>query len=295
MTRIGDIGTPAYVDKAVDIAYYVSLARFHPKTNVKGKYLYYFIQSKFFQHELWKKTIHVAFPKKINKDDIGECKIILIDGESQCKIINMMDKIEERINSQKNIIQDIISLRTSICDIISRYRGKCYKINDIADIGRGRVINSKEITQQKNPKYPVYSSQTLNNGIMGYLDNYDFDGEYITWTTDGANAGTVFYHNEKFNCTNVCGIIKITVQNIVPFYLSLILESACKKYVSSNLANPKLMNNTVASILVSIPEEETQYKASNLVKSLDTKLLNEEKILELYQKQKNYLLNKMFI
>ena len=37
-----------------------------------------------------------------------------------------------------------------------------------------------------------------NNGKMGYLDNYMFDGEYITWTTDGANAGTVFYYWRKY-------------------------------------------------------------------------------------------------
>jgi restriction endonuclease S subunit len=50
---------------------------------------------------------------------------------------------------------------------------------------------------------------------MGYLEHYEFDGEYITWTTDGANAGTIFYHNEKFNCTNVCGTLKVHNQNIL--------------------------------------------------------------------------------
>lgn len=118
-----------------------------------------------------------------------------------------------------------------------------YKIQDIAEIGRGRVISSVEIDRQKNPLYPVYSSQTSNNGIMGYLDNYMFDGEYITWTTDGANAGTVFYRKGKFNCTNVCGTL-----NIQPkfdcYFVSLVLQQATQKYVSSNLANPKLMNNT---------------------------------------------------
>ena len=44
---------------------------------------------------------------------------------------------------------------------------------------------------------------------MGYLDNFMFEGEYISWTTDGANAGTVFYRNGKFNCTNVCGLLKL--------------------------------------------------------------------------------------
>lgn len=72
-----------------------------------------------------------------------------------------------------------------------------YKISDVAQIGRGRVISTLEISKQECPTYPVYSSQTSNNGIMGYLDTYDFEGEYITWTTDGANAGTVFYRNGK--------------------------------------------------------------------------------------------------
>ena len=84
-----------------------------------------------------------------------------------------------------------------------------FKIKDIASIGRGRVISSIEISQQENPLYPVYSSQTSNEGIMGYLDNFMFEGEYISWTTDGANAGTVFYRNGKFNCTNVCGLLKL--------------------------------------------------------------------------------------
>ena len=53
-----------------------------------------------------------------------------------------------------------------------------FKIKDIAQIGRGRVISSIEISQQKSPTYPVYSSQTSNDGIMGYLDDYMFEGEY---------------------------------------------------------------------------------------------------------------------
>ena len=95
-------------------------------------------------------------------------------------------------------------------------------IQDIAEIGRGRVISSVEIDRQKHPLYPVYSSQTSNNGIMGYLDNYMFDGEYITWTTDGANAGTVFYRKGKFNCTNVCGTLKI-LPKFDCYFVSLVL------------------------------------------------------------------------
>lgn len=114
-----------------------------------------------------------------------------------------------------------------------------FRIKDIAIIGRGRVISSVEISQQKNPTYPVYSSQTSNEGIMGYLDDYMFEGEYISWTTDGANAGTVFYRNGKFNCTNVCGLLKLK-KGFDTHFVSLVLAEATKKYVSVNLANPKL-------------------------------------------------------
>ena len=72
MTRIGDIGTPTIVSKEQPLAYYVSLALIKP-LNIDSFFLKYLIESKSFQHELWKKTIHVAFPKKINKEQIGEC------------------------------------------------------------------------------------------------------------------------------------------------------------------------------------------------------------------------------
>lgn len=86
-------------------------------------------------------------------------------------------------------------------------------IEQISTVGRGRVISHREIARSLNPRYPVYSSQTSNNGVMGYLDTFEFEGEYITWTTDGANAGTVFARNGRFNCTNVCGTIKLKSDN----------------------------------------------------------------------------------
>lgn len=96
------------------------------------------------------------------------------------------------------LIKDCAVYRSAISlNVLHSDTWEQFKIKDIAKIGRGRVISSIEISQQKNPTYPVYSSQTSNNGIMGYLDDYMFEGEHISWTTDGANAGTVFYRNGK--------------------------------------------------------------------------------------------------
>ncbi|ENA25807.1 type I restriction modification DNA specificity domain protein [Escherichia coli P0299438.10] len=78
-------------------------------------------------------------------------------------------------------------------------------LGEVSALRRGRVMSKGYLTENFGP-YPVYSSQTANNGKIGSINTFDFDGEYISWTTDGANAGTVFYRTGKFSITNVCGL-----------------------------------------------------------------------------------------
>lgn len=215
--------------------------------------------------------------------------------EEQQKISKLLQLLDERISTQTKIIEDLKKLESALSKkLLSNDNWKIYKIQDIAEIGRGRVISSVEIERQKHPQYPVYSSQTSNDGIMGYLDEYMFDGEYITWTTDGANAGTVFYRNGKFNCTNVCGTLKIK-SNFDCHFVSLVLQQATQSYVSSNLANPKLMNNTMATIKIRIPDRKTQEQLSKVFKTLENCLLVHQRTCEKYQIEKQYLLCQMFI
>lgn len=128
------------------------------------------------------------------------------------------------------------------------------RVDELCELGRGRVISKRKINANPGP-YPVYSSQTSGEGIFGYLGSYDFDGEYITWTTDGAHAGTVFYRKGKFNCTNVCGTLKAkadTLHVIHMRYLAQILGQLTKPYVVQ-VGNPKLMNKEMARIMVPAP------------------------------------------
>lgn len=214
--------------------------------------------------------------------------------ENQIKIARFLDLIEERIQTQIKIINDYKLLKKYITKSFIKQKGTSYLLSEIAELGRGRVISSAEISKQKNPIYPVYSSQTSNNGVMGYLDNYDYEGEYITWTTDGANAGTVYYRNGKFNCTNVCGILKIK-NGYDAYYISNILNCYTKKYVSTNLANPKLMNNVMANIKINLPSIERQKYFSNILKAIEYRVKIEQDIKLNLVKQKVFLLKNMFL
>ena len=231
----------------------------------------------------------------IGQDGLSKVSLDIPCMQEQKKIGELLQCIDARIATQNKIIEDLKKLKSAISlNVLHSDTWEQFKIKDIAKIGRGRVISSIEISQQKNPTYPVYSSQTSNNGIMGYLDDYMFEGEHISWTTDGANAGTVFYRNGKFNCTNVCGLLKFR-KEFDTYFVSLVLAEATKKYVSINLANPKLMNNTMGNIQIRLPKLEEQKRISIVFRELQKLWTVHNSLLTKYTKQKQYLLSQMFI
>ena len=120
--------------------------------------------------------------------------------------------------------------------------------------------------------YPVYSSQTTNEGIFGFIDTYDFDCESITSTTDGANAGSVFFHkNEKFSITNVCGLLRVKDEEIVNTkFLFYALQDLAKKHVNRGMGNPKLMSNVMARISIPLPPLSVQLEIVRILDHFDS-------------------------
>lgn len=175
---------------------------------------------------------------------------------------NLVDMLTfDRVEFEKNIS---LSVKKKI-RIESKW--EIVRVSEICEIGRGRVINKREI-EEKFGEYPVFSSQTSNNGIFGYLKSFDFEGEYVTWTTDGIYAGSVFYRNGRFNCTNVCGTLKSKSDKINMQFLSVCLPLYTNAYVV-RVANPKLMNNVMASIQIPLPPLNIQQKIVDEIEVLE--------------------------
>jgi type I restriction enzyme S subunit len=295
-TRTGASTGKTYIYNKGDGKLY--FAGFLIRARIKSEFNAFFIfaQTQTARYDKWVKLTSMRSGQPgINSQEYASYKLYLPEKYEQIKIAELLFLLDERIATQNKIIEDLKLLKSTISkQILHNSNWTKYKIEEIGKLGRGRVISTTEIKSQQNPKYPVFSSQTSNDGIMGHLDTYDFEGEYLTWTTDGANAGTVFYRQGKFNCTNVCGTIKIdNLHN--PYFVAHCLQLETKKYVSTDLANPKLMNNTMASIEVRLPDIETQNSISCLLSSIDMKYKLENEIAIKYMKTKKYLLFNLFV
>ena len=168
------------------------------------------------------------------------------------------------------------------------------KVLNTFKVTRGYVLAATKTSSTKSYKtpYPVYSSQTKDNGLMGYYSDYLFDTA-ITWTTDGANAGTVRFRAGKFYCTNVCGVL-LSENGYANKMVAEALNLVAWKYVSK-VGNPKLMNNVMGEIEILIPNNiEEQTKVSQLFDKIDNLITLHQRKYDKLVAVKKSLLEKMF-
>ncbi len=321
--RKGTINKPMFISGkfwTVDTLFYT-----HSYKNVIPKFLF-----AIFQRINWQQHNEASGVPSLSKSIIEPIKINIPDIDEQQKIASFLTAIDTKIDQltkkqtllkqyKKGIMQKIFSqeLRFKADDgrghpeldsgsqmlnqvqhdgakrEFPQWEEK--KISKIFEITRGNVLAVPKMSQEKNDdfQYPVYSSQTKNKGLTGYFNEYLFE-DCITWTTDGANAGDANLRRGKFYCTNVCGVLK-SDKGYANQFIVEILNSVTKKYVSY-VGNPKLMNNTMGGIKITIPSSiEEQTKIANFFSAIDTKIDIVTKQLEEVKQFKKGLLQQMFV
>ncbi len=108
------------------------------------------------------------------------------------------------------------------------------------------------------------------------LGGQSFDKDLLTWTTDGANAGTVFRRKGKFNCTNVCGTLIPKRRNLDLDYVVYALQESATHNKRIDTNGAKIMNNEMAVINIAFPPLKEQTKIANY---LDNKTQTIDKIV----------------
>ena len=273
------------------------------------------IIKKFLYYELISNNVNYLITgsgqPQLTRDSLIQHKIYFPNIDEQTEIANFLSLIDKRIELQNKIIKDYKLLKKELnnklfCSINNstpKIRFKNFyekwaknKVKNIFEsVTRGYALSKKDISTIKTNtfKYPVYSSQTLNNGLLGYYSNYLYENA-ITWTTDGANAGEVNFRKDKFYCTNVCGVL-LSNNGYCNECMAAIINKVTKKFVSL-VGNPKLMNNVMENIEIIFPSNiKEQLKISIFLSTIDKIIALYKDAINLYKKQKSFFLSKLFI
>lgn len=261
----GDVGTSAVIteNEAKSIGFATIVTRPNPKI-IDSNYLCSFLNTD--KHKKWAVSISTGDGRtNYNLGDYFELVVPVPSIAEQKKIASYIQKLNR-----------LITLHQCKCQIDGcRFQSPLAitweqrKVSELFKVTRGYVLAATLTEPAKTDEmpYPVYSSQTKDNGLMGYYKDYLYE-DAITWTTDGANAGTVNYRAGKFYCTNVCGVLlsnEVTANQMI----AEALNNVAKGYVSY-VGNPKLMNNVMADIEIMIPTHaEEREKLSVFFRNLD--------------------------
>lgn len=246
---------------------------------LNNRYLYFLLKN---SEQVLMQAKHGAGIPGLNRDKVKNLIMPIPPLPIQEEIVRILDHFTELTASLQAELQAELQARQEQYEY---YRNKLLtftkiggggtqsvtwmKMSEICNLQRGKVY-SKEYLRDNQGIYPVYSSQTINNGELGRISTYDFDGTYLTWTTDGAYAGTIFKRKGKFSITNVCGIISMKSDLVTMDFLYYWLSLKAKEYVYSGMGNPKLMSNQVEKILVPIPVLSEQQRIVGILDKFET-------------------------
>lgn len=146
---------------------------------------------------------------------------------------------------------------------------------------KGKVTYTQKYIRNNQGDFPVYSSQTTNNGEIGKIKSFDHNLECLTWTTDGIYAGTVFYRNEKFSMTTHCGalVVKEKFKNLISLkYVYLYLFLNLRDYAIGE-GNKRLTIEQMKTVSILFPVDNKN----------NPSLEEQERIVNKYYKLHNIL------
>ena len=229
----------------------------------------------------------------ISTKNFSECYIGLPSKPEQTKIATLLRLIDERISTQNKIIEDLKKLKSAISErLFKGIKGYTVLLSNICDIVKGKQINGGNLSKSGN--YYV-----MNGGVepSGYYNDYNVEANTISISEGGNSCGYVQFNTFPFWSGGHCYSIQNVADNVDNLYLYHYLKSnedaIMKLRIGSGL--PNIQKKDLAIFNIKLPTFEQQKTISTFLSSLERKTEIEERIQNVMQKQKLYLLQQMFI
>ena len=254
-------------------------------------FLYYLIQTK--KKDLIRNACGSTF-LEISANEIRKIKVAVPVQNEQEQIAKLLSLIDERIATQNKIIEALKLLRDAISGLIfnSMKNEKTILLGNVACIsnGSGDVQDSDSI--KRDGWYPFFDRSEEQK----WFPTYSFNREAIIYAGEGQNFFPRYYKG-KFALHQRCYAITDFCECLLPKYCLYFMNTLNSYFIRNAVGStvPSLRMDMFQKAKIKIPTIERQQEIVSTLDALSLKCENEEIVRALYNTQKSYLLQQLFI
>lgn len=205
----------------------------------------------------------------------------------QEKIAKFLNLIEERIATQNKIIEKLQSLIRGLAVTLTTKGNFNTAISQCLECHSSTLQESEVLP---NGLYKVFGA----NGLVGYTDVPQMNGDAILVIKDGSGVGTVSYAQGKFSAIGTLNYLTVIDNNDLR-YLYFALSVFNFQAYKTGMAIPHIYFKDYGKAKIYCPPLAEQKHIANVLDKLESKLLLEQGILASFNWQKRYLLGQMLI
>ena len=254
--------------------------------NIESDYLHYVVANDKFINFVMSGAKGVKMPRG-DKNQMKTYSLSLPQIQEQYKIAKLLSLLDERIATQNKIIDKLQSLIKGIAQNIACNNKPNVRLSDCLKCSSS-TLQESDVNEQGI--YPVYGA----NGIVGYLDNYNTEGEAVYIIKDGSGVGTVSYVTGKCSATGTLNTLQAK-EGYSLQYLYYMLKVFSFEPYKTGMAIPHIYFKDYGKAKIFCPTYTKQLQYARLLSAIDNKLSTEQMILTNLGLQKQDLLRQMFI
>ena len=225
--------------------------------------------------------------QNLSYDIISQFRISYPSIKEQKKLEEFISLLDERIATQNKIIEKLQSLIKGLAVALTT--------KEKANIAISQCLECHSSTLQESE---VLSSGLCKvfgaNGLVGYKDVPQMNGNAILVIKDGSGVGTVSYAQGKFSVIGTLNYLTVIGNNDLR-YLYFALSVFNFQPYKTGMAIPHIYFKDYGKAKIYCPSLTEQKRVANVLDKLESKLFVEQELLASFNQQKLYLLGKMFI
>lgn len=252
--------------------------------NCNTIFLYYLIQTR--KKELIRKACGSTF-LEISANEVRKIQVNIPSDNEQKKIAEFLSLIDDRIATQNKIIDKLQSLIKGLAVALTTKGKPNIAISQCLECHSSTLQESEVLS---NGLYKVFGA----NGLVGYINTAQMNGDAILVIKDGSGVGTVSYAQGKFSVIGTLNYLT-AIGNIDLRYLYFALSVFNFQPYKTGMAIPHIYFKDYGKAKIYCPSITEQKSVANVLDKLESKLFVEQGLLASFNQQKQYLLGQMFI